>query len=167
MSSSEWNEQGAGEDVQLGKKQHLLYTQLFPFLSFGQRLLKNSHSLVLNRESPIQMKQSKIFHDEKQCMFILRLDQEGVTAALCYLPTRVKKVIEVYHTEIPYKFRHMGVGDKLAKEFLDWAKESGTLVIPTCNFVKRHLELFDHGTVIVSSEQDAVKFFTSSVIESS
>jgi predicted GNAT family acetyltransferase len=37
-------------------------------------------------------------------------------------------------------FRHLGLGDKLVNECLDWAKESGTLVIPTCAFVKRHLE---------------------------
>ncbi|OBZ91309.1 hypothetical protein A0J61_00633 [Choanephora cucurbitarum] len=163
MSSSEWNEQKVGENVHLGKKQHIVYTQLFPFLSFGQRLLKSSHHLVLNRESQIQMKQSKVFHDEKQCMFLLRLDQKGTIAALCYLPTRVKKVIEVYHIEIPIKFRHRGVGDKLVKEFLDWAKESGTLVIPACNFVKRHLELFDYGTTIVSNEQEAVKYFVSTM----
>ena len=77
MSSSEWNEQKVGENVHLGKKQHIVYTQLFPFLSFGQRLLKSSHHLVLNRESQIHMKQSKVFHDEKQCMFLLRLDQKG------------------------------------------------------------------------------------------
>ncbi|KAI8375384.1 hypothetical protein EDC96DRAFT_497037 [Choanephora cucurbitarum] len=109
------------------------------------------------------MKQSKVFHDEKQCMFLLRLDQKGTIAALCYLPTRVKKVIEVYHIEIPIKFRHRGVGDKLVKEFLHWVKESGTLVIPACNFVKRHLELFDYGTTIVSNEQEAVKYFVSTM----
>ncbi|KAI8079545.1 uncharacterized protein B0P05DRAFT_541035 [Gilbertella persicaria] len=92
-------------------------------------------------------------------MFIFKLNSKGKTAALCYLPTRVKRVIEVYHIEIPVTFRHMGIGDKLVKECLNWAKESRTLVIPTCSFVKRHLELFDYDSVIVNNEQEAMKRF--------
>lgn len=84
--------------------------------------------------------QQDIIHDIELCMFYIKLDTKGTKAAICYLPTTVKNVIEVYHIEIPIAYRHQGLGDKLVKECLNWAKESGTLVIPTCAFVKRHLE---------------------------
>ncbi|KAI9470943.1 MAG: GCN5-related N-acetyl-transferase-domain-containing protein [Benjaminiella poitrasii] len=97
-----------------------------------------------------------IIHNKSQCMFIINLDSKGRTAALCYLPTRVKDVIETYHTEIPLSYRNRGIGDKLVKECLTWAKESGTLVIPTCKFVKRHLECHQYD-IIVKDEKEALK----------
>lgn len=54
----------------------------------------------------------------------------------------------------------MGLGDKLVKECLDWAKESGTLVIPTCAFVQRHLEcvgLQKYDPVLVLPPQPLLK----------
>ncbi|KAI8374309.1 uncharacterized protein BYT42DRAFT_575925 [Radiomyces spectabilis] len=49
-------------------------------------------------------------------------------------------MVEFYHTEIPPEFRHQGVGDLLVKQGFQWAEESNLLVIPTCTFVKRHIE---------------------------
>jgi predicted GNAT family acetyltransferase len=59
------------------------------------------------------------------------------------------------------RYRHQGIGDKLVKQCLDWAKESGTLVIPTCHFVQRHLEYVGHhkyDSIIVKTEQEASTF---------
>ncbi|KAI8883158.1 hypothetical protein K501DRAFT_185013, partial [Backusella circina FSU 941] len=81
------------------------------------------------------------------------------TAALCYLPTRVGGLLEFYHTEIPISHRHLGIGYRLVEESLRWAEESGTLVIPTCSFVKRHLDFVGthrHTSVIVYTEEEAL-----------
>ncbi|OAC99153.1 hypothetical protein MUCCIDRAFT_114331 [Mucor lusitanicus CBS 277.49] len=144
----------------------------FPFLplysqySFAQRLRSTipfSKLFFSNNIKPLHptkmaAKQPAILHDKEQCMFSLKLDDQGRTAAICYLPTRVKNVIEVYHTEIPPHHRHKGIGDQLVKACLLWAKESGTFVIPTCSFVRRHLDyngFQNYDPVIVKNEQEA------------
>ncbi|KAL7313002.1 hypothetical protein PS15m_008704 [Mucor circinelloides] len=144
----------------------------FPFLplysqySFAQRLKSTipfSKLFFSNNIKPLNQtkaaaKHPEITHDKDQCMFLLKLDAQGRTAAICYLPTRVKNVIEVYHTEIPPHHRHKGIGDKLVKACLLWAKESGTFVIPTCSFVRRHLDyngFQNYDPVIVRNEQEA------------
>ncbi|KAI9357471.1 hypothetical protein BD770DRAFT_388808, partial [Pilaira anomala] len=128
--------------------------QAFSFLqyTFGQRLktsLPPFSKLFFtgNIKNNMEQKQHKIpndpfqvIHDPELCMFLIKLDSKGTTAAICYLPTTIKNVIETYHIEIPMAYRHKGLGDKLVKECLEWAKESGTLIIPTCAFVQRHLE---------------------------
>ncbi|KAL9555872.1 hypothetical protein MBANPS3_002154 [Mucor bainieri] len=144
----------------------------FPFLplysqySFAQRLKSTipfSKLFFSNHIKPLPQtkaaaKQPAIQHDQEQCMFLVELDTQGRTAAICYLPTRVKNVIEVYHTEIPARHRHKGIGDRLVKACLLWAKESGTFVIPTCSFVRRHLDyngFQNYDLVIVKNEQEA------------
>ncbi|KAI8647233.1 hypothetical protein BD408DRAFT_169294 [Parasitella parasitica] len=121
------------------------------FFSNNIKPLASSSSDSINRAI---RKNHDVIHDKEQCMFLLELDSK---AAICYLPTRTKNVIEVYHTEIPPKHRHKGVGDRLVRECLTWAKESGTFVIPTCTFVRRHLEynrLQNYHLVIVKNEQE-------------
>lgn len=66
--------------------------------------------------------------------------------------------IDVCIQEIPLHHRHKGVGDRLVRECLLWAKESGTFVIPTCRFVRRHLDyngFQNYDPVIVKNEQEA------------
>ncbi|KAF7730802.1 hypothetical protein EC973_001320 [Apophysomyces ossiformis] len=83
---------------------------------------------------------SDVFHDRPYYMFVIELDLEGSIAALCYLPTRYQRIIQFFHTEIPIKYRNMGLGDILVGEGFRWSLESGYLVIPTCPFVQRHLQ---------------------------
>ncbi|KAG2198539.1 hypothetical protein INT47_008643 [Mucor saturninus] len=130
-------------------KENELKPTTFPFLqySFGQRIKTSPFppfsKLFFTSNSKCNRTihdTCRIIHDEELCMFSIQLDSKGTTAAICYLPTTIKNVIEIYHIEIPVSYRHQGLGDKLVKKCLDWAKESGTLVIPTCAFVQRHLE---------------------------
>ncbi|KAI9284042.1 hypothetical protein BC943DRAFT_280262 [Umbelopsis sp. AD052] len=84
-----------------------------------------------------------------------------MTAAICYLPTRFRGIIEFYHTEIPTEYRSAGVGDLLTACAFQWAEANGLLVLPTCPFIQRHLKQRfpnDDGrwTCIVRSEQEAL-----------
>ncbi|KAI8889894.1 hypothetical protein K501DRAFT_169958 [Backusella circina FSU 941] len=106
---------------------------------------------------------SDIIHDANYCMFKVSLDKNGATAALCYLPTRFQHIVEFYHTEIPIKYRHCGLGDLLLHRALQWAQSSNKLVIPTCPFVKSYLEARfndqngDPILCVVTSEQEGME----------
>ncbi|KAK4514891.1 uncharacterized protein ATC70_002497 [Mucor velutinosus] len=80
-----------------------------------------------------------IIHDPGYCMFKIQLDKQN-TAALCYLPTRCKNIVEFYHIEIPVAYRHQGLGDLLLYRAFQWAEKTHLLVIPTCPFVRKYLE---------------------------
>lgn len=80
-----------------------------------------------------------IIHDPGYCMFKIQLDKQN-TAALCYLPTRYKNIVEFYHIEIPVAYRHQGLGDLLLYRAFQWAEKTQLLVIPTCPFVRKYLE---------------------------
>ncbi|GAB4427767.1 MAG: GNAT family N-acetyltransferase [Bacteroidia bacterium] len=51
------------------------------------------------------------------------------------------------HTEVPEAFEGQGVGGKLARTALDWARAEGKMVLPLCpfirSFVRRHAEYQD------------------------
>ncbi|KAI9363149.1 hypothetical protein BD770DRAFT_380904 [Pilaira anomala] len=81
-----------------------------------------------------------IVHDPIRCMFRAILDTKGNSAALCYLPTRYKNIIEFYHIEIPFAYRNQGLGDLLLLKAFEWVQEKKMLVIPTCPFVLKYLE---------------------------
>ncbi|KAI8365062.1 GCN5-related N-acetyl-transferase-domain-containing protein [Choanephora cucurbitarum] len=92
----------------------------------------NTHSLSLSALN--------IIHDSDHYMFKIKLDSKGNTAALCYLPTRYRNIIEFYHIEIPVAYRQQGLGDLLLYKAFQWVEKSNLLVIPTCPFVRKYLE---------------------------
>lgn len=54
------------------------------------------------------------------------------------------------HTEVPPELGGQGVGSKIVKAALDFAKDNGLRVLPECPFVKNYIERHD-------SYQDIVK----------
>lgn len=48
--------------------------------------------------------------------------------------------ITLVHTEVPHQLGGQGVGGKIVKAALDFAKNSGLKVIPECPFVARYIE---------------------------
>ena len=52
-------------------------------------------------------------------------------------------IVEMYHTEVPVEYRSQGVAEKLTRAALDWARESGFKVLPTCSYV--HAFVNKHG----------------------
>ncbi|KAI7880390.1 hypothetical protein K492DRAFT_237317 [Lichtheimia hyalospora FSU 10163] len=107
--------------------------------------------------SNIRYQSSDIIHDTDACMFKIKLDSQGRIAALCYLPTRLHLLVDFYHTEIPENYRHLGLGDLLARYAFEWAEENNKLVIPTCAFIQRYLEHYKYMNNVVRNEQEAIE----------
>ncbi|KAL0092439.1 hypothetical protein J3Q64DRAFT_1718979 [Phycomyces blakesleeanus] len=99
-----------------------------------------TRAVMLNKPCPSKFKQSDVIHDKKYRMFTILLNEAGLLAALCYLPTQYPTVVEFYHVEIPVAYRHQAIGDLLVGTALGWAVDTGYQVIPTCEFVRLHLE---------------------------
>ncbi|KAI8884930.1 hypothetical protein K501DRAFT_77057 [Backusella circina FSU 941] len=112
------------------------------------------------KEQQIDVKKLNVIHDTTLNMFRVKLGYKR-DAALCYLPTRVKKVVEFYHIEIPSCFRNKGLGDLLVKEALNWAKDTNTQVIPSCSFIQQHVLRANINKkwkdVIVDSEEEGME----------
>lgn len=62
----------------------------------------------------------------------------GQLAHLDY--TRSSKKIVFTHTEVPKEMEGQGVGGELAREGLDFARQSHLRVIPQCPFVAKYIE---------------------------
>ncbi len=50
-----------------------------------------------------------------------------------------EKTIIFSHTEVPPELEGQGIGSKLAKHVLEYAKEHNLKVIPTCPFIKAYI----------------------------
>lgn len=90
-------------------------------------------------KTSIELSKYNIIHDPIYCMFKILLDTKGNTAALCYLPTRFRNIVEFYHIEIPAAYRNLGLGDLLLCKAFEWAEKSKMMVIPSCPFVLQFL----------------------------
>ena len=55
--------------------------------------------------------------------------------------------LELVHTEVPEQYQGQGLAGKLVTAALEWARESGLKVIPSCpyvrNFIGKHPEFGD------------------------
>jgi predicted GNAT family acetyltransferase len=75
-----------------------------------------------------------IEHDPDHNRFVARLER-GV-AHLSY-ERAAAKVLDLQHTVVPRGARGRGVGEALVQTALDYARDQGLRVIPTCPFVSR------------------------------
>ncbi len=66
------------------------------------------------------------------------LEVDGHIAFLTY--DRGAERLELIHTDVPDELEGKGVGSRLVKEVLAYAREEGLKVIPTCRFVHSYLE---------------------------
>ena len=66
------------------------------------------------------------------------LDSEGGVATLSY--TETASAIDLVHTEVPSALGGRGVGSALARAALEYARDEGKRVIPTCPFVRHYLK---------------------------
>ncbi|KAI8980992.1 hypothetical protein BDB01DRAFT_794925 [Pilobolus umbonatus] len=80
-----------------------------------------------------------VIHDMTDCMFKVQLDGK-IVAALCYLPTRHRNVIEFIHIELPVEYHNRGIGDLLLYQAFQWVEKANLRVVPTCLFVRDYLE---------------------------
>ncbi|MCB8984125.1 MAG: N-acetyltransferase [Ardenticatenaceae bacterium] len=66
------------------------------------------------------------------------IEEDGQLAVLEYV--READVITYVHTKMPPDLRGMGLGGKLARYALEYAREMNLKVIPVCPFVQSYLE---------------------------
>lgn len=59
-------------------------------------------------------------------------------AMLNYLPEAA--TVNMVHTEVPSPYQGQGLAGKLAKAALDWAREQGYKVVPSCSFVRGYID---------------------------
>ena len=82
-----------------------------------------------------------ITHDTTQRRFVLALG--GCEAVLDYAVLDAATV-DFHHTFVPDGLRGRSVGTQLVRHALDWAREEGYRVVPSCWFVsavaRRHPE---------------------------
>lgn len=79
----------------------------------------------------------QVVHRPEAGRFEVSLD--GHLAVLEY-QFRDEKTVIFPHTEVPDALGGRGIGSRLARAALDWARENGYRVIPLCWFVKGYIE---------------------------
>jgi predicted GNAT family acetyltransferase len=79
----------------------------------------------------------RLNHKEKDSLFIARVDK--MQARLQYT-MRNKNTIDFISTYVPPEIRNKGIGQRLAKAGLDYAKENNFKVIPTCSFIRDFID---------------------------
>ena len=83
------------------------------------------------------MEMKCIEHLPKEGRFVLHGDADD--AALIY--RRVDEgTLDFEHTYVPPELRGGGLGGRLVREGLEWAKREGYWVIPSCPFVAEFIE---------------------------
>lgn len=78
-----------------------------------------------------------IEHRVDEQRFVVEMD--GEEAELTYRPVD-DGTLEYDHTFVPDAFRGRGVGARLVKHALDYARDQGYTVVPTCPFVTEFAE---------------------------
>jgi len=75
--------------------------------------------------------------NEKSSRFELNIDDK-----IAFIDYKIGKSGKMYliHTEVPEDIGQKGIGSKLVKETLDYLKSEGTLIVPSCPFIRRYLK---------------------------
>lgn len=85
----------------------------------------------------------EVRHNEARHRF-----EAGSESHPAHLDYRLREgVVDMIHTEVPDEYQGQGLAGKLASTALEWARESGRKVVPSCSYVKtyiaRHPEFSD------------------------
>ena len=66
--------------------------------------------------------------------------EAGAHGHPAHLDYRLREgIIDIVHTEVPADYQGQGLAGKLAAAALNWARESGRKVIPSCPFVGSYI----------------------------
>jgi len=79
------------------------------------------------------------------------LHADGGIATLSY--TETASTIDLVHTEVPSGLEGRGFGSALARAALEYARDGGKRVIPTCPFVRRYIASHPEWNRIADSAQ--------------
>lgn len=77
-----------------------------------------------------------VHHDKVAHQFQVEIN--GQRAYLVYMDLG-KRTLDFYRTFVPDTLRGKGVAARLVKTALDYAREEGYTVIPSCSYVERYL----------------------------
>lgn len=80
--------------------------------------------------------QPEVVHEPGENRFAIHL--EGGTAVLTYQLFDEKVVYT--HTGVPSALEGKGIGGRLVKAGLEWARERGLRVVPVCTFVSGYIQ---------------------------
>ncbi|NWF90449.1 MAG: N-acetyltransferase [Ignavibacteriaceae bacterium] len=82
----------------------------------------------------------EILHDEHQQKFYVIT--ENLESHLHYV--KLDNILDLNHTYVPYQLRGKGIAGKLVEAALEYAKQNGFKIIPSCSYVdvyfQRHPE---------------------------
>jgi predicted GNAT family acetyltransferase len=77
----------------------------------------------------------QVFHNEAARRF-----EAGTEPDLALLQYRLKgEEVDIVHTEVPERYQGHGIAGKLATAALEWARNSGLKVIPSCPYVESYI----------------------------
>lgn len=65
---------------------------------------------------------------------------DGATAILAFEEEDGGDVLDLTSTQVPEELRGEGIGSRLVREVLDWARDHGRRVKPTCPFVGAYID---------------------------
>lgn len=90
-----------------------------------------------------QAEELQVLKNEEENRFEIHI--AGETAFVDYVEMDQKIIYT--HTEVPEEFKGQGIGDKLAREVLDYARQNALQVMPLCPFIsawiRKHPEYRD------------------------
>lgn len=78
----------------------------------------------------------KVRHEPPAKRFAVRLDNK--IAYLSY-EERGNNVLDYAHTYVPDEYRKRGIASAITRYALDWAREKGYSIIPSCSFVEDYI----------------------------
>lgn len=78
-------------------------------------------------------------HNKSEGRGIFTLTEEGKKAGEMTYSRRDKNIV-LEHTEVGPNFQGKGIGKKLIKEAVDYARENDLKIIPECSYAKKILE---------------------------
>jgi hypothetical protein len=82
----------------------------------------------------------KVRHEKAANRFAARLN--GKIAYLSY-EEQGDQVLDYAHVFVPEEFRGNGIAGKITKTALDWARDEGYTVIPSCPYVSSYVKKHD------------------------
>lgn len=77
-------------------------------------------------------------HDEVNNRFLIRLSEDDI--GVIEYQKQKGKVLVMYHTGVPEKYRGQGIAEKLAIYAFTWAKENGYKVVPQCSYLEKFVK---------------------------
>ena len=81
------------------------------------------------------MMEDQVRHNEQRHRF-----EVGDAPHPAHLDYRLREgVVEMVHTEVPPEYQGQGLAGRLATAALEWARESGRKVIPSCPYLKSYI----------------------------